>query len=160
MMSVKYDLICIGMALVDSLIRGFNPVPVSASGYLASSGTLSAGGEAVNQSSAAAKLGLRTGILCALMSGTAAVHKKTHPAASLTICSLIFSPPLQSMVSLMSFSADRARPVMIFCSPALLSGNVPHYSPAVSVCMIPVPFFCDIHDPVSSGSAALARMVD
>ena len=66
MMSVKYDLICIGMALMDSLIRGFNPVPVSASGYLASSGTLSAGGEAVNQSSAAAKLGLRTGILCAL----------------------------------------------------------------------------------------------
>ncbi len=63
---MQYDLICIGMALVDSMIRGFNPEPVSASGYLAESGSLSPGGEAVNAAIAAAKLGLRTGILCAL----------------------------------------------------------------------------------------------
>ena len=63
---MKYDVICIGMALVDSIIRGFNPQPVSASGYLAASGTLNVGGEAVNEAMAAAKLGLRTGILCAL----------------------------------------------------------------------------------------------
>ncbi len=62
----KYDLICVGTALVDSIIRGFDPVPVSASGYRAESGTLSVGGEAVNASITAAKLGLRTGILCAL----------------------------------------------------------------------------------------------
>ena len=64
--SMKYDLICIGMALVDSIIRGFNPEPVSASGYVAESGSLNAGGEAVNEAIAAAKLGLKTGILCAL----------------------------------------------------------------------------------------------
>ena len=46
---MKYDLICIGMALVDSIIRGFDPKPVSASGYLAESGSLNAGGEAVNE---------------------------------------------------------------------------------------------------------------
>ena len=63
---MKYDLICIGMALVDSIIRGFNPEPISASGYVAESGSLNAGGEAVNEAIAAAKLGLKTGILCAL----------------------------------------------------------------------------------------------
>ena len=63
---MRYDLICIGMALVDSIIRGFDPVPVSASGYLAESGSLNVGGEAVNAAVAAAKLGLKTGILCAL----------------------------------------------------------------------------------------------
>ncbi len=65
-MSGKFDLICIGVALVDSMIRGFDPEPVSASGYLAVSGSLSVGGEAVNEAIAAAKLGLKTGIVCAL----------------------------------------------------------------------------------------------
>lgn len=63
---MKYDLICIGTALVDSIIRGFRPEPVSASGFTAESCSLSAGGEAVNVSAAAAKLGLNTAILCAL----------------------------------------------------------------------------------------------
>ena len=65
-MNERYDILCVGTALVDSLIRGFDPEPVSASGYRAESGTLSVGGEAVNEAMAAAKLGLRTGILCAL----------------------------------------------------------------------------------------------
>ncbi len=63
---MNYDVICIGMALVDLIIRGFNPTPVSASGYTADSASLNAGGEAVNEAVAAAKLGLKTGILCAL----------------------------------------------------------------------------------------------
>lgn len=63
---MKYDLICIGTALVDSIIRGFQPEPVSASGFVAESCSLNAGGEAVNVSVAAAKLGLKTAILCAL----------------------------------------------------------------------------------------------
>ena len=62
----KYDLLCVGMALVDSIIRGFDPEPVSASGYRAASGSLNPGGEAVNVSVAAAKLGVNTGILCSL----------------------------------------------------------------------------------------------
>lgn len=65
-MSRKYDMICIGTAIVDSIIRGFDPDPISAAGYRAESGTLHAGGEAVNESVAAAKLGVRTGILCFL----------------------------------------------------------------------------------------------
>ena len=60
------DLVCIGMALVDSIIRGFDPNPVSASGYRAVSGELCVGGEAVNEAAAAAKLGMQTGILCGL----------------------------------------------------------------------------------------------
>jgi len=63
---MKYDLICIGTALVDSIIRGFHPEPVSASGFTAESCSLNAGGEAVNVSVAASKLGLKTAILCAL----------------------------------------------------------------------------------------------
>ena len=63
---MKYDVICIGMALADVIIRGFNPTPVSASGYIAESASLNPGGEAVNEAVAAAKLGLKTGIRCAL----------------------------------------------------------------------------------------------
>ena len=58
-MEKQFDLICIGMALVDSIIKGFDPKPISASGYRAASGSLNVGGEAVNESMAAAKLGLR-----------------------------------------------------------------------------------------------------
>ena len=65
-MEKQFDLICVGMALVDSIIRGFDPEPVSASGYRAESGSLNVGGEAVNEAMAAAKLGLRTCILCSL----------------------------------------------------------------------------------------------
>ena len=65
-MSQQYDIICIGMALVDSIIKGFDPEPVSASGYRAASGSLNVGGEAVNEAMAAAKLGMKTGILCSL----------------------------------------------------------------------------------------------
>lgn len=63
---MNMDLICIGMALVDSIIKGFNPEPISSSGYRADSGSLNVGGEAVNEAIAAAKLGLKVGILCSL----------------------------------------------------------------------------------------------
>ena len=65
-MNRKYDLICIGMAILDSIIRGFDPEPVSATGYRAEFGSLNVGGDAVNEVTAASKLGLRTGILCSL----------------------------------------------------------------------------------------------
>ena len=65
-MNGTFDMICAGMALVDSIIRGFDPKPVSASGYRAVSGSLQVGGEAVNEAVAGAKLGMRTAVLCAL----------------------------------------------------------------------------------------------
>ena len=65
-MNPEFDIICIGVALVDSIIRGFDPEPISASGYRAASGSLNVGGEAVNEAMAAAKLGLKTAILCPL----------------------------------------------------------------------------------------------
>ena len=65
-MEKSFDLICTGMALVDSLIKGFDPEPISAAGFRAVSGTLSVGGEAANESMAAAKLGVKTGIFCSL----------------------------------------------------------------------------------------------
>ena len=65
-MEKKYDIICTGMALVDSIIKGFDPAPVSASGYRAESCSLNVGGEAVNEAITISKLGMRAGILCAL----------------------------------------------------------------------------------------------
>ena len=62
----KYDILFIGTAIVDSIIKGFDPEPVSATGFRADSGSLNIGGEAVNGSIAAAKLGMKTAILCAL----------------------------------------------------------------------------------------------
>ncbi len=62
----KTDILCIGTALVDSIIKGFDSNPISASGYRARSGSLNAGGEAVNEAATAAKLGMNTGILCFL----------------------------------------------------------------------------------------------
>ena len=62
----KYDILYIGTAIVDSIIKGFDPEPISASGFKAQSGSLNIGGEAVNGAIAAAKLGLKTGILCHL----------------------------------------------------------------------------------------------
>ena len=63
---MKYDIICIGMALLDSIIKGFDPNPISKSGFRAESGSLRIGGEAVNEAVTAAKLGMKTGILCCL----------------------------------------------------------------------------------------------
>ena len=62
----RLDIICMGMALVDSIIKGFDPEPVSASGFCAQSGSLNVGGEAVNEAVSAARLGMKTGIVCAL----------------------------------------------------------------------------------------------
>ena len=65
-MNHSYDIICVGMALVDSIIQGFDPNPISASGYRAASGSLNVGGEAVNEAMAAVKLGMKAAILCSL----------------------------------------------------------------------------------------------
>ncbi len=60
------DIVCVGTAIVDVIIKGFDPNPVSVTGYRADTCSLNTGGEAVNCSVAAAKLGLRTAILCHL----------------------------------------------------------------------------------------------
>ncbi len=65
-MNGTFDVVCVGVAIVDSIIRGFDPEPVSAGGFRAASASLRVGGEAVNQSIAAATLGMRTRIVCAL----------------------------------------------------------------------------------------------
>lgn len=62
----KTDILCIGTALVDSIIKGFDETPVSASGFRAASGSLNVGGEAVNEAATAVKLGRKTGIMCYL----------------------------------------------------------------------------------------------
>ena len=70
-MTKQKKLLCIGTALVDSIIKGFDKEPVSASGFRAQSSSLNVGGEAVNEAVTAAKLGMRTGILCFLGKDTA-----------------------------------------------------------------------------------------
>ncbi len=70
-MTDRKKLLCIGTALVDSIIKGFDKEPVSASGYRAQSASLNVGGEAVNEAVTAAKLGMKTGIMCFLGRDTA-----------------------------------------------------------------------------------------
>ncbi len=65
-MNSTFDVVCVGVAIVDSIIRGFDPEPVSAGGFRAESASLRVGGDAVNQAVAAAALGMRTRIVCAL----------------------------------------------------------------------------------------------
>lgn len=62
----KYDIVTTGMALVDSIITGYEPEPVYGRVYRAEQGALYAGGEAVNSAVAAAKLGMDTAIFCHL----------------------------------------------------------------------------------------------
>lgn len=60
------DIVFIGTAIMDSIIKGFEPEPISVTGYRAESCSLNIGGEAVNGSIASAKLGMKTSILCHL----------------------------------------------------------------------------------------------
>lgn len=64
--TMRNQIVCIGTALIDSIIRGFDPEPVSESGYRAESSSLNAGGEAVNEAVALASLGADPKILCFL----------------------------------------------------------------------------------------------
>ena len=65
-MGSKYDIITTGMALVDSIVIGYDPKPVHGRVFRAEGGSLYAGGEAVNSAIAAAKLGMKTAIFCHL----------------------------------------------------------------------------------------------
>lgn len=62
----RFDIVYIGTAIVDTIIKGFDPEPVSATGFRAKSCSLAVGGEAVNGAVAAAKLGMRTAVLGAV----------------------------------------------------------------------------------------------
>ena len=106
----KYDIICIGTALVDSIIKGFDPKPISASGFRAEAGSLNAGGEAVNESVAAAKLGCRTGILCSLGTDAAGDLIEAELVKSGVGTSLVIRDPAhQTPVTTMFVEADGGR---------------------------------------------------
>ena len=60
----KYDVICVGTAIVDCIIKGFQNERISKTGFASASTTLSMGGESINQAVVAGRLGLRVGLLC------------------------------------------------------------------------------------------------
>ena len=62
----RYDIVFIGTAILDSVIKGFDPEPVSVAGLRAESGSINAGGEGVNGSIASSKLGMKSALLCFL----------------------------------------------------------------------------------------------
>ena len=62
----KYDVLCMGTAIVDCIIKGFQPEPISKTGFAARSTSLAIGGESVNQSVIASRLGLRPALVSAL----------------------------------------------------------------------------------------------
>ena len=106
----SYDVICVGMALVDSIIMGFDPNPVSASGYRAASGSLNVGGEAVNEAMAAAKLGLKTGILCSLGEDAAAdLIIEALRRSGVDVSRIVRSEDRQTPVTTMFVNGDGSR---------------------------------------------------
>lgn len=109
-MNKKYDYVCIGVALVDSIIKGFNKEPISKAGYFADSGTLSVGGEAVNQSITASKLGMKTAIVTGLGFDGAAnliIHELTSNGVDISNC--VRSEEIQTPVTTMFVNADGTR---------------------------------------------------
>ena len=62
----KFDAVVIGVALIDCVIKGFDPEPISSRGFHAESLTLAPGGEAFNQCMTAARLGAKVQIVCGL----------------------------------------------------------------------------------------------
>ena len=106
----KYDLVCIGVSLVDSIIKGFNPNPISKAGFFADSGTLSVGGEAVNQSVTASKLGLKTAIVTGLGYDGAAnlvIHELESNGVDISNC--VRNEEIQTPVTTMFVNADGSR---------------------------------------------------
>ncbi|MCR5090846.1 MAG: carbohydrate kinase family protein [Oscillospiraceae bacterium] len=60
----KRHIACVGAAIVDCIIKGFDPEPISATGYFAEAAELAPGGEAVNQAVTFSKLGKKAAIVC------------------------------------------------------------------------------------------------
>ena len=109
-MQHKLDILCAGTALIDSIIRGFDPVPVSATGFRAESASLNVGGEAVNVSMAAARLGLKTGILCSAgKDASGRLIKNTLESVGVDTAHMILSDDHPTPVTTMFVHADGSR---------------------------------------------------
>jgi len=84
-----YDVLCIGICLIDSIIKGFDHNPVSKSGYYAKSNTLSIGGEAFNVGVTTAKLGLNVAIMTCLgddLSGEIIINELNRSGVDTSNC--------------------------------------------------------------------------
>ena len=107
---MKNNVICIGAALIDSIIRGFDPEPVSASGFKAQSCSLNAGGEAVNESAALASLGVNARILCFLGEDNAGrIVADTLRRKGVDVSGIVWEKEHPTPVTTMFVNADGTR---------------------------------------------------
>ena len=67
----SYDVTVIGAALIDCVVKNFNPQPITKTGFHADSLTLAPGGEAFNQGVSEARLGLKVQVLAGLAKDSA-----------------------------------------------------------------------------------------
>ena len=82
-MDTKYDIITIGVAIMDSMIMGFDPVPISTAGYRAESGSLFVGGDALDDDAVVQRTELGLGhreILGLVVECTASARAMARPA--------------------------------------------------------------------------------
>ena len=92
------------------MIKGFDPNPVSATGFRAESGVLRVGGEAVNEAVAASKLGTRTAIICGLGQDEAGdIVLNTLKEAGVSTNYVIRSDDHETPVTTMFIAADGSR---------------------------------------------------
>ena len=109
-MAKQTDLVCIGAAILDVIMKGFNNEKINKTGYLADSIELCPGGEALNQSIAASHLGMNVKIVCGMAHDNASeILMKALVAGGVNTDHIFytegFKPPVALMV--VGDNADR-----------------------------------------------------
>lgn len=109
-MPKKTDLVCIGAAILDVIMKNFDPNPINATGYMSESIDLCPGGEALNQSIAASHLGLNVKIVCGMAhDGASGILMKALGDSTVNLDHIVyregFKPPVALMI--VGENADR-----------------------------------------------------
>ena len=107
---VIMDVIYIGTAIIDSIIKGFDHNPITATGYKAKSSSLNIGGEAINGIITMSKLGLESTILCHLGNDIAGnIIKDELIKHNIDVSNIIFSDIHQTPITTMFVNDDGTR---------------------------------------------------
>lgn len=104
------DVLYIGTAIVDSIIKGFDPNPITITGYKANNASLNIGGEAINGIITANKIGLNASILCHLGNDVAGnIIKNELIKNNIDISNIIFSDIYHTPITTMFVNEDGTR---------------------------------------------------
>ncbi len=109
-MAEKVDLVCVGAAILDVIMRGFDPEPINKTGFMSDSIELCPGGEALNQSIAASHLGMKVRVVCGMANDNASdILMKTFRQTTVNTDYIVYKEGFRPPVALMIVgeNADR-----------------------------------------------------